>query len=61
MRNLRSGNQLGASQVTAVVSRDLAAGGIGEYPVMFRAELVAPYFVRLNLAEPITWDDALAS
>ncbi len=51
LRNLRSGQPLGASQVTAVVSRGpselLDDAG---YLVALRASLVAPYFVRLTRA-----------
>ena len=52
LRNLLSGNRLGASQVTAVVSRldPPPVPGV-EYPVALRAALVAPYFVRLR--EPL--------
>ncbi len=49
LRNLRSGNPLGASQVTAVVERggDTPVGG-PEYTVTLRAALVPPYAVRLR-------------
>jgi hypothetical protein len=49
LRNLVSGNRLGASQVTAVVSRELngLADGDDGYVVALRARLVEPYFVRL--------------
>lgn len=49
LRNLVSGNPLGASQVTAVVSRDADAVPDGDdgYVVALRARLVEPYFVRL--------------
>lgn len=46
LRNLVSGNALGASQVTAVVSRSDETAG-AEYTVAVRVNLVAPYFVRL--------------
>jgi hypothetical protein len=46
LRNLRSGNPLGASQVTAVVQRVATPGG-RSYPVAMTATLVAPYVVRL--------------
>jgi hypothetical protein len=52
LRNLRSGNPLGASQVTAVVHREDAGDG-SEYAVAFRATLVAPYFIRLRRPTPI--------
>jgi hypothetical protein len=47
LRNLLSGNPVGASQVTAVVRR-LNAAGPGDYLVAMRARLVAPYFLRLR-------------
>lgn len=49
--NLQSKNKLGASQVTAVVER-LGAGRKGRtiYPVAFMAELVFPYFVKMECA-----------
>lgn len=47
LRNLISGNPVGASQVTAVVRR-LNAVGPGDYLVAMRARLVAPYFLRLR-------------
>ena len=53
LRNLRSGAPLGASQVTAVVHRADTGQGGGEYPVAFRAALVAPYFVRLRDPVPV--------
>ena len=49
VRNIVSGNPVGASQVTAVVS--LSVNPIWEgsiYDVPFRANLVCPYFVRLR-------------
>jgi hypothetical protein len=49
LRNLASGHPLGASQVTAVVSREVDAvpdRGDG-YVIALRARLVEPYFVRL--------------
>jgi hypothetical protein len=49
LRNLLSGNPVGASQVTAVVARNdsfPAAGRI--YEVALRARLVHPYFIRLR-------------
>lgn len=55
LRNLVSGNPLGASQVTAVV-RMLRSGSRSDlrYIVAMRAELTPPYFVRLTevLDEP---------
>jgi hypothetical protein len=53
LRNLRSGAPLGASQVTAVVSRADTGRQGGDYPVAFRAALVAPYFVRLGQPESV--------
>lgn len=49
MRNLLSGNPLGASQVTAVVRllRQVSPSDVA-YPVTMRAQLVPPYFVRLT-------------
>ncbi len=49
LRNLVSGNPLGASQVTAVVSRE-SCGTTGNdgYVVALRACLVEPYLVRLS-------------
>lgn len=47
--NLKSLNKLGASQVTAVVKHLEQASMDGiRYPVAFAAELVYPYFVRLE-------------
>lgn len=53
LRNLRSGAPLGGSQVTAVVRRYDGPHAAGEYPVAFRAALVAPYFVRLVDPRPV--------
>jgi hypothetical protein len=49
LRNLVSGRPLGASQVTAVVSREVdgAPDADDGYVVALRARLVEPYFVRL--------------
>lgn len=47
LRNLVSGNAVGASQVTAVVERLVDSHDGHEYKVAFRAHLVAPYFIRL--------------
>lgn len=47
LRNLVSGNAVGASQVTAVVERLVDSPDGHEYMVAFRARLVAPYFIRL--------------
>jgi hypothetical protein len=60
LRNLRNSSRLGASQVTAIVSR-VAHGQLGqeaEYVVALRARLVAPYFVRLSDPEPIAVEQA---
>lgn len=50
VRNLRSGSNVGASQVTAVVRRIASASSSASprYAVSFGADLVAPYFVRLT-------------
>lgn len=50
VENLRSGSRVGASQVTSVVRRIACALGLlpSNYTVAFTAELVAPYFVRLD-------------
>jgi hypothetical protein len=47
LRNLVSGNPLGASQVTAVVERLSDRDDGRQYVVALRARLVAPYFLRL--------------
>ncbi len=50
LRNLATGTEVGASQVTCVVARSLTAAnkdGRGGYSVGFRAVLREPYFVRL--------------
>jgi hypothetical protein len=56
LRNLVSGRRLGASQVTAVVTRELeaAAAKAATYIVALRATLVEPYFLRLASPEVIT-------
>ena len=49
VRNIVSGNPVGASQVTAVVTANMGPskeGGI--YGVPFRAKLAPPYFIRLR-------------
>ena len=61
LRNLRSGAPLGASQVTAVVHRADRSHGGNEYPVAFRAALVAPYFVRLGRPMPLDEDVRFAA
>lgn len=49
LRNLVSGNAIGASQVTAVVERSLDAPEPGaEYRVAMQVRLAEPYFVRLD-------------
>jgi hypothetical protein len=55
LRNLVSGNRVGASQVTAVVERLPNRTEGPEYAVALRAQLVPPYFVRLTHpeAEPL--------
>lgn len=52
VRNLVSGTQIGASQVTAVVSQDQCGAEGAIYPVLLRARLVGPYFLRLRAPEP---------
>lgn len=48
MKNLKSGNLVGFSQVTSVVCRDEKLPATGaQYMVAMRAQLVFPYFVRL--------------
>lgn len=49
VRNLVSANPVGASQVTSVVRYRHAESALGSYPVLFRAALTGPYFVRLAL------------
>jgi hypothetical protein len=53
LRNLQSGNPLGASQVTAVVERTAVPRG-RKYVVALRSTLAPPYFVRL--VDPATLD-----
>jgi hypothetical protein len=56
LRNLNSGARVGASQVTAVVRRDLEdrPGHRGRmYQVALRARLVFPYLVRLSSRSPV--------
>ena len=50
VQNLRSGSKVGASQVTSVVRRIACALGLvpSSYTVLFKADLVAPYLVRLT-------------
>lgn len=59
LRNIVTGNPLGASQVTAVVERLPVCHDGRAYVVALRARLVAPFFVRLvdPVVEPL---DALA-
>lgn len=47
LRNLVSGNPLGASQVTAVVEQLLGRDDGRHYVVALRARLVAPYVIKL--------------
>lgn len=60
LRNLVSGNPLGASQVTAVVRmlREQPPSDM-RYQVAMRAELAPPYFVRLT--EASEWPSRLAA
>ena len=54
LRNLVSGQRVGASQVTAVVRREVGEVVSGRrYHVALRASLVYPYFVRLTQAVPV--------
>lgn len=54
LRNLLSGRRLGASQVTAVVTRETASPQTeAKYAVAFRAHLVYPYFIRLRGPVPV--------
>jgi hypothetical protein len=54
LRNLLTGRHVGASQVTAVVCRDMTTCGEGTlYDVTARAVLVPPYFVRLRKPTPL--------
>lgn len=59
LRNLSSGNKIGASQVTAVVKPVLSAPQQGQklYRVAMRASLVPPYFIRLidPVDVPVDW------
>jgi hypothetical protein len=49
LRNIRTGRPIGASQVTAIVEqRRTSAEEALTYDVAIRAELVYPYFVRLQ-------------
>jgi len=49
VRNMVSGNPVGASQVTAVVTTNISPTGEGGmYKVPLRAKLAPPYFVRLR-------------
>jgi hypothetical protein len=58
LRNFRSGAPIGASQATAVVSRDPARPDCGRaYRVTFRASLVRPYLLRLSSPELIDRSD----
>lgn len=57
LRNLTSGAPLGASQVTAVVSRDEGLQTGREYMVAMRVALVFPYVLRLEHPVLVTRDD----
>jgi len=70
LRNILTGTPPGASQVTAIVQ----LGGSTDfrqrlYDVLFRAQLVSPYFIRLRQPTPIarpvnsdaTWSDLVQS
>ena len=60
LRNLLSGNPVGASQVTAIVRREATALSEGcLYDVPLRAHLVPPFFIRLHepMAFTASWTD----
>lgn len=61
LKNLRTGRQVGASQVTAVV--ELSGHGTAlsrsAYPVAFTALLVPPYFIHLHGPVPLVRDAAV--
>jgi len=69
LRNLTTGNRLGASQVTAVVERvEESVGNRQPYPIALRAALIAPFFVKLRNPVAIErrvgeygWADAVAA
>jgi len=61
LRNFLSGRPIGASQVTAVVRRDEVRCDTGGYEVAFRAELTAPYFLRLTEPRDVTSESLLLS
>jgi hypothetical protein len=54
VRNLRSGRQVGGSQVTSVVARVAGPPARARYRVEFMANLIEPYLVRLSGAEAVT-------
>jgi hypothetical protein len=55
LRNLLTENKVGSSQVTAVVTHSPGAtGGGAVYAVAMRVRLVAPFFVVLTDARPVT-------
>jgi hypothetical protein len=55
LRNLLTGRPVGASQVTAVVTRNAGGSVSGAvYKMGFRARLIAPYFLRLRVPLPLT-------
>ncbi len=53
LRNLLSGNPVGASQVTAVVRRLDGMSDRRHYAVAMRARLVEPFFIRLREPVPV--------
>ena len=60
VRNLVTGRPVTASQVTAVVRYDAEkANGLGAYSVAVEADLVPPYFIRLEDPIPLLRGDCL--
>lgn len=56
--NLKSGNPLGPSQVTAIVRRvQRSASKSLNYPIAFIADLVAPYFVEFRRSQIVDVKD----
>jgi len=55
LRNLQTGNPVGASQVTAIVTAvesNVCGGSV--YDIAFQSALVAPYFLRLSNPVPLS-------
>lgn len=53
LRNLQSGNRLGASQVTAIVTAIDSECSGPFYDVTFQSALIPPYFLRLTRPRPL--------